>query len=270
MRVVVILAGLLWGLASTAYAHAGDQLFPIFELTDDDLTQIDLEDGSVEDWENIFGDPTMTAVDFPIDLNSPESEYDPSDIDFRIWLGWNQTTSRIYMAVESIDDDYFNEYKGLTGLNFMTYYDSIQLMVDGDHSGGPYNYGVEETLTTEEEKLIFQVGAQHYAAIAQAPDTRYVNLLRLNEWCSLPPYVDGKGTVLGTAPAISVIEFFVTPFDRLAREKPEESAISKLFPGKVVGFSISVSDIDTPPGISSTIYSLTSSRSIFGPVRLAS
>ena len=35
-----------------------------------------------------------------------------------------------------------------------------------------------------------------------------------------------------------------------------------VFPGKVIGFSVEVHDVDTPPGVSST-YSLTSGLSIF-------
>lgn len=66
MRLVVIMAGLLWGLTATAHAHVGTRLFPIIELTDEDLARIDLHDGSVDDWRDVVGEPSLTASEFYI------------------------------------------------------------------------------------------------------------------------------------------------------------------------------------------------------------
>ena len=41
-----------------------DRLYPIRELTDEMRARIDLRDGSVEDWEEILGEPTLTPLDF--------------------------------------------------------------------------------------------------------------------------------------------------------------------------------------------------------------
>ena len=54
--------------------------------------------------------------------------------------------------------------------------------------------------------------------------------------------------VVGETPAISLIEFFVTPFDDLIWNDPEKSVVSELFPGKVVGFEIKVWDFEPDPG----------------------
>ena len=105
MRRVFLIAGLLVGMASVTGAHVGERVIPIYELSDEDLVRIDLKDGSVEEWKDIIGDPQLTAFSVSTDPNSPEDQYDPSDFDFRIWIGWNQSTSRIYVAFESIDDD---------------------------------------------------------------------------------------------------------------------------------------------------------------------
>ena len=37
-------------LATRVFAHVGDEIYPFFELLDEDLERIDLTDGSVEDW----------------------------------------------------------------------------------------------------------------------------------------------------------------------------------------------------------------------------
>ena len=54
----------LLGPAPTAHAHAGDEIYPFLELLDEDLARIDLTDGSVEDWYEILGEPSLVASDF--------------------------------------------------------------------------------------------------------------------------------------------------------------------------------------------------------------
>ena len=46
---------------------------------------------------------------------------------------------------------------------------------------------------------------------------------------------------------MSVLEFYVTPFDDLIETSPDSSRISPLYPGKIIGFQISVPDFDTAP-----------------------
>lgn len=248
MRASLFIAGLLVGLAGAAWAHIGEQVIPIFELSDEDLARIDLKDGSTEDWQNILGEPSLTTPDFGINFYVGDGvSYDPSDLDFRIWLGWNQSTSRIYVAMEAADNVYVNQYRGRKVDGVHNGSDNMTLRVDGDHSGGKYEFFREEFDTQEEWYLAFQVQAQAYNIGAQAPDNSYVtHRLPQAEWSILPPYAEGGGEVFSEAPAISVTEFFITPFDRLVWNSPEESVKSRLFPGKIVGLGIDVLDVDTP------------------------
>ena len=48
----------------------------------------------------------------------------------------------------------------------------------------------------------------------------------------------------GENPSIWVVEFYLTPFDLYVYSGPEESAVSVLSAGKVIGFSCLVSDAD--------------------------
>jgi hypothetical protein len=235
-------------VAPAAQGHVGHQVFPISELTDTDLAQIDLRDGSVEEWQNIIGEPALTARDFYIDpLAGDGPDYDPADLDFRVWLGWHQPTSRIYVAVESSDNAYINNYEGLNSPNVIVYHDFMGFMVDGDHSGGEYTFGYDDFSTREEWAQVSQTQAQHYFTIARTPDARHANLMFFDDWYTLPPYVEGGGGVLGEAPTISVIEFYVTPFDRLVKDSQEETKVSVLFPGKIIGFAMHVADFDRAP-----------------------
>ena len=60
-----------------------------------------------------------------------------------------------------------------------------------------------------------------------------------------PPYGDAGGGVFGEAPTISVIELYVTPYDRWgAWDEIEETEFSDLAAGQVIGFAIMVNDLD--------------------------
>ena len=67
-------------------AHVGDRVYPVHELTDEMLAEIQLHDGSVEEWYELIGEPTLTLLDFSEILGA---SLDPSDMDFRIWLAWH-------------------------------------------------------------------------------------------------------------------------------------------------------------------------------------
>ena len=88
--------GLLLWLAIQAGAHVGDRLYPIVYLSDEMLAEIQLDDGSVDEWYELVGEPTLSLLDFKEEIaNSP---LDPSDLDFRIWLAWHDEPARLYVA----------------------------------------------------------------------------------------------------------------------------------------------------------------------------
>ena len=55
---------LILTLTASAEAHSGDRVYPIYELTDEMLAKIDLRDGSVQEWADRLGEPSMTSLDF--------------------------------------------------------------------------------------------------------------------------------------------------------------------------------------------------------------
>ena len=76
-------------------AHVNkERLFPFFYLSDEIVEGIRVDDGSVDDWLDLVGEPSLTLLDFTEKLgNAP---LDPSDLDFRIWLAWHDDPARIY------------------------------------------------------------------------------------------------------------------------------------------------------------------------------
>lgn len=256
--VAVLLIGLLTGLASRSEAHQGDRVYPFYELTDADLAIIDLHDGSVEDWFVTIGEPSLELLDFI--PNTLWDSYNPDSFDYRIWLGWHGATDRIYVAMERTDDVYVNQLDRASSNIFsqiMQFHDSsVNFWVDADHSGG-YWAGDSPPNTPEElaERLsLLNQQTQMYMAIAEVfDDGPLVELWETSQydrkgWFNLPPYADGGGGIFGEGPTISVTEFYVTPFDFFVWDAEEESAVSDLYPGKIIGFAVSLSDFEPEPG----------------------
>ncbi len=229
-------------LSTRADAHSGGRVYPIPELTGEMLEQIRLDDGSVDEWYDLIGEPAMTLLDF-IGGVSP----DPSDLDFRIWLAWHDDPARFYVAFIGSDDLYMNNHDYSVGWP-MRAYDSISLAIDGDHSGGA---GAVNSTTVEEwEMLLGQT--QSYEAIARTVGgptlDDFSTRVRTEKfaWNALPPYGEGGGGVAGENPTISVIELYVTPFDHWGggRDSAGKNEVSDLEAGKVIGFGITVVDGD--------------------------
>ncbi len=234
------------GLSAQADAHSGGRVYPIAYLSDEMLAGIQLDDGAVDEWTELIGEPTMTSLDFT-DI-SGERTPDPSDLDFRIWLAWHDDPARFYVAFVAIDDLYKNNHSYGVRRPPMRAYDSISLAIDGDHSGGAggnNNFSPEEWLDAKGR-------TQNYEAIARTVDGPILDDLgtRVNSenfaWNTLPPYGEGGGGVAGENPTISVIELYVTPFDQWGGgwDSAGNNKVSDLEAEKVIGFGVSVIDWD--------------------------
>ena len=250
-----LIAGSFAGGQSPARAQIGDRVIPIFEITEEAAARIDLQDGTVAEWWDILGEPALTITDFEI-VTRDLSAYDPSGFDFVMWLGWRQLTNHLYVAVAATDDHYDNEF-GADVLNGDSEFawDVFALAIDGDHSGGQW---VERGWSSDEDpwwdsedyRTLWNVHVQEYIGMAQSHTGRNVVLeithqfSEFSGWVTSPPYGDGGGGLFGENPLVAVIEFYVTAFDRLDWESPDNSKVSQLFPGKIIGLRPLVVDRD--------------------------
>ena len=238
-RISTIWGALLLCLPGLADAHVGDRVYPIHYLSDEMVEEIQLHDGSVEEWFELIGEPTLTLLDFASMKHG--GSRDPSDLDFRMWLAWHDDPARIYVAFASADNEYYSELGD----------PAIQLAIDGDHGGGagcPCEDPVEALGET-----------QLYVAFARPSwggptlDDFYISFATGQlAWNALPPYGEGGSDAGGENPVISVIELYVTPFDRFGRTgdspAPEGSVVSDLASGQIIGFSVLVQDVDPNRG----------------------
>ncbi len=247
--------GLVMGLLGGAEAQESERLYPFVELTDADLAQIDVTDGSIDEWVDLLGEPTLTALDFQ--THPDQAPYDPADMDYRVWLAWHGTTQRLYVAVERSDDIYINNYDGSDAIpecvGMWVHDSSVNFIVDGDASGGKYYFYLEEIKDDEERQLLNYQQAQSYWILGDiVGGGSHVCLggSRAKEgWFNLPPYAEGGGASFGEQPTLSVTEFYVTPFDRLIWDSPAESVVSTLSRGTLIGFILAIRDFDVEGGM---------------------
>ena len=239
-------AAFVFGMTSAASAHIGGLVFPLFEIPTGDLP--DLHDGTLEDWEDVLPGTSLDHNDFaPLNV-SDGAGINPEDLAYRAFMAWHSASQTLLMAIERVDDVYVNTYEGgdLTGL---WRFDSIEFMVDGDHTGGAYNAFSADEYTEDERKLLTNFQAQQYVAIAESPDGRTLGYQGSGQgWVTLPPWADAGGFASGESPNTSVIELQVTAWDELNWQGPELSRRSNLVAGGIIGFQISVPDFDTEAG----------------------
>ena len=237
---VMVQMSLLLG-APRSFAHQGERIYPFYEITDYMLELIDLEDGSIEEWEELFG-PSLTTLDFTrkiLDRNTLDREivsYDPSDLDFRIWLAWNDKHDRLYVSGQFADDIHVR--KG----SVSQAPDYIYFHVDGGHTGGQYS-----SLTGDRYWDNFAHAQTYTAPFFFEPEfslgLSYNSFGQPYEfaWAAELPYGFGRDGADGENPVVWNVEFFVTPFDLLDPD-PEHSIVSELERSKVIGFFIVVGD----------------------------
>ena len=226
-------------------AQWSDRLYPFRELTDEMRARIDLKDGTVEDWSEVLGEPTLTPLDFATPPSYPE--YDPSSFDFRIWLAWHDAGNHLFVAAEIVDDTYVGDHPDRPA-HIPPWEAVVHFSVDGDGSGGTtVETGVDNVVIRD----ITMGQAQEYWAVAENHGNSidiFLNWVSIDSpWVHQVPYAGGGGRVLDSQPVFYVIEFYVTAFDRLIWDSPERSLVSELFPGKRLEFAMTMKDADTDP-----------------------
>ena len=158
---------LLWVPAS-AGAHVGDRLYPVSWLSEEMLAEVRM-DGRIDEWFELIGEPAMTTLDFRDIIK--EVPADPASLDFRIWLAWHDDPARFYLTFVATDDVYENTHDYGVGSPSMSFFDSIELAIDGDHSGGVgCNYRFRDCGEVEDAWAEERGQTQFYSAIARTPD----------------------------------------------------------------------------------------------------
>ncbi|NKB66198.1 MAG: hypothetical protein GKR89_03980 [Candidatus Latescibacteria bacterium] len=266
-------------LAGKSQAHSGDIVYPAWELPTSALP--DLHDGSLADWEDWVPGPSFSLNDMgpagPFEDGA--RGFDPDELFVDIYVGWNSTTQRLYIGA-AFTDDHLSAAAGALR-DSVWLFDGIEVMIDGDHSGGIYAYPPEQTpiiprhsgplfshgesgLTAAEERDFNYGQAQHYFASPQTGTGPSVGLgfEPAASWITRPPYADIGGSIQGGSPNRAVIEFMITPFDHFNRMDPTVSRPSRLAAHGIIGIQFGVPDFDDQPGHLRDYFSLSGQAQI--------
>jgi len=244
--ILLLATGLVFALSGMVAAQVAR--FPIYELPTSDLP--DLTDGTLDDWAEVLPGTSLDQNAFAPLAVGDGAGINPEDLAYRVYFAWHSAGQHLWFCIERVDDVYVNTYQGGDLINLWQF-DSIEFMVDGDHSGGDYNGdGIcPQGCTDEEKKLLTNFQAQQYVAIAESPDGIILGYQGSGQgWVPRPPWADAGGFAFGESPNTSVIEMYVTAWDECNWQGPQFSKASVLAAGKIIGFQISVPDFDTEAG----------------------
>ena len=160
-----------------------------------------------------------------------------------------RSPARLYVAFQASDDVYVPWNEGASN------FDRMSIYVDADHSGGPWLSDAEDP---EERRFQANANIQRYFAAPEGLGLgTIVSLLDPeSSWAVRPPFGDSRGVVAGEDPVVTVVEFFVTPFDRFVYNNIDESTVSELLPGDIIGFSVDVTDPEDRQELPGKLYAL--------------
>ena len=113
-----LIAGSFAGGQSPAGAQLSDRVVPIPEITEEAAARIDLQDGTVDEWWDILGEPALTITDFEI-VTRDLSAYDPRD---------GSNTKRTVYAAAPHDSEIWRSAE--------SFVDAVLLGADGTGGGG--------------------------------------------------------------------------------------------------------------------------------------
>ena len=212
VAIVCAVLVLLLNGSFNATAHQGDRIFPVFEISDDMLGLIDVKDGRIDEWEELW-EPSLTTLDFTLTVwnrstgSTSETETvpnnNPSDFDFRMWMGWNDTHNRLYVSAQVADDIHVRERTGNHSLDYMYFY------VDGDHTGGQYT-----DFTGDQYRDNFAHAQEYTAPFFYQPELSlglsYNSFGEPYEfaWAGELPFASGGDGADGENPVVWTVEFF--------------------------------------------------------------
>ena len=113
----------------SAGAHVGDRVYPIAYRSDEMLERIDLQDGSVDEWYELVGEPAITLLDFTKDYEDG-SPLDPADLDFRI--DYTERLVRAEIASWPDGTHTFTDYLDSNGVGGPRVKLQVTITVEGD------------------------------------------------------------------------------------------------------------------------------------------
>jgi len=241
-RIIVVAAAI--GLVLTTFtpssAHApSDKNFAAVQVPIgvSGVTNLSL-DGNLSEWDNVPSVFWVTHDDLTELITGTQGDPDAGNLAERIIVGWSPDTNLLYILEERFDDLWYGTEEGTN--------DKMELVIDADHSGGPFYGG-------DLDEREYSGHAQDYHQSLQQPDAP-LWLWGNGVWAATEPHsgirwnIDGES---GGAATLSQESWF-TPFDFLPGDStgPDDADVDirTLTEGESIGLGIVIQDDDNGPG----------------------
>ncbi|HWA24183.1 MAG TPA: PKD domain-containing protein [Lacunisphaera sp.] len=226
--------------------------YQIFQFPADKIPRVD---GEPSDWAMVPESYVVGKDQLVNDVKTPPAAGDKS-LAVRVKVGWVKGLNRLYFLYQAEDDFWDFADPGLRN-------DTLELMVDGDASGGTFvgrndnrfwtaeNIGAmaapEARLSDSAVKWsVHGVHAQNYHIMTPAVDKDWTMAWGAATWIKELPWANAAQS-FNFKPGEGgkyTLEFWITPFDYAGPEGPARAVESVLTEGKIIGLSWIVMDYD--------------------------
>ena len=158
--------------------------FKIFQFPPNMIPCID---GNTQDWDIVPDDYIIGTDQLFDDTGDRETDIDPKDFDVKVRVGWVKGLNRLYFLYEAYDDYWDFSRNSLHN-------DIIELVVDGDLSGGPLikSWNPNKDIVSKEELHIsfHGVHAQNYHIFTPPGNKDWTMVWGCAQWIKDLPYAD--------------------------------------------------------------------------------
>ncbi len=230
-----------------------DVTFKVFQFPTDQIPRID---GDSADW-SIVPETYAIGLDQFVDDSRRDRKPDPANLDVKLRIGWVKGLNRLYVLYEATDNYWDFADPGLRN-------DTLELIVDGDASGGPLippganaRFNAERVgapAATRDARIspaeafwaIQGTHAQNYHIMTPAAGKDWTMAWNAATWTKDFPWANAKSRYdfKPGEPGKLTLEFWITPFDYAGAEGPQRAIESVLRENKIIGLSFIVIDYD--------------------------
>jgi len=210
--------------------------YQIYQFSRDEMPRID---GNAGDWAMVPESYAVGSGQLKDTLRGTEN--DPKTLDVSVKVGWVKGLNRLYFLYEAYDDYWDFAMPGMHN-------DILELMVDGDASGGPITAAVDPKVEfgSWEGHLMQGVQAQNYHIFTPAVGKNWAMVWGCQPWALAFPWSNAAQTYdfKHGEPGRYTLEFWITPFDYAPMEGPRKATVTELVEGREIGLSWVVLDYD--------------------------
>lgn len=233
-------------------------VFKVFQFPPDGIPRVD---GLSDDWKMVPEDYVI-GMDQLVDDSNKGRKADPKDLDVRVKVGWVAGLNRLYFLYEAYDNYWDFAQPGLHN-------DILELVVDGDLSGGPLIERFQNTKELSERDAHFSmhgVHAQNYHIMTPPGGKDWTLAWGCNAYVKKLPYANAayKYSFNSGESGKLTLEFWITPFDYAGCEGPQRAIESVLTENKLIGVAWAVLDYDDPTTSKHAFWNLSREHFMYG------